>query len=149
MELEFFILIIMWKSTSYEAPHYAIFFAASYYLIFLRSKYHPQHLVRRYRKFMAFLLMSYQVSHPYKTTGKVIDLYVLIFTYFALAQVAYPKNPPSSRPCTICRKKFHYLQQEVTSPDSTSRITPRPPSATPFSMILSRDAPCRGDKGPI
>jgi hypothetical protein len=49
------------RSTDNEAPHYEVFSTPCY----LRSS----------------LNVSDQVSHPYKTTGKIIILYILIFTF--------------------------------------------------------------------
>jgi hypothetical protein len=52
------------------------FSPTSCHFISLRSKYSPEHhqstfLARR----------RHQVSHPYRTTGKIIVLYFLIFTF--------------------------------------------------------------------
>ena len=44
------------------------------YLVFLRPKYSPQHPILN-----TPLNVSDQVSHPYKTTGKIIVLYILTF----------------------------------------------------------------------
>jgi hypothetical protein len=57
---------ILATSTSYEAPHYAVFFNL-YHFIPLRSKYScllPSVSVLP-------LMVRDQVSHPYKTTGKM------------------------------------------------------------------------------
>jgi len=56
------------------------------YLIPPRSKYSPQHHILKHPQ-LRFLsrqrssLVSAQVSHPYKTTGKIIVLYILIFKF--------------------------------------------------------------------
>jgi hypothetical protein len=52
----------------------------SCYLTPLRSKYSPRHSVHKHMQFM-FLL-----SQAYKTTGKIIVLYILIFTYLDSGQ---------------------------------------------------------------
>jgi hypothetical protein len=44
----------------------------------LRSKYFPQHSVLRHPTYIFFLSVRDQVSHPYRTTGTVIFVYVLI-----------------------------------------------------------------------
>jgi hypothetical protein len=50
------------------------------YLVPLRPKYCPQHRILKHPQPMS-LNVSDQVSHPYKTTGKIIVLYVLIFRF--------------------------------------------------------------------
>jgi hypothetical protein len=47
----------------------------------LRPKYSPKHPVFKYPQSMFSLKVRDQVSHPYKTTGKIIVLYILIFTF--------------------------------------------------------------------
>ena len=47
------------------------------YLVPPRSKYSPQHHVLKHSS----RNVSDQVSHPYKTTGKIIVLYILIFQF--------------------------------------------------------------------
>jgi hypothetical protein len=47
----------------------------SVYFIPLGSKYSPQHLALKY------LNVGEQASHPYKTTGKIIVLYILMFMF--------------------------------------------------------------------
>jgi hypothetical protein len=48
------------------------------YLVPLRSKYPPQYPIL---DLDSYLNVSDQVSHPYKTTGKIIVLGILIFTF--------------------------------------------------------------------
>jgi hypothetical protein len=48
-----------------------------YYFIPLQSKYSPQHPDLEYHS----LNVRGQVSHPYKTTGKIIVSDILIFTF--------------------------------------------------------------------
>jgi len=50
------------------------------YLFRLRHKHFPQHPILRHPQ-PAFLNVSDQVSHPYKTTGRVIVLNILIFKF--------------------------------------------------------------------
>jgi len=49
------------------------------YLVPPRSKYSPQHHILNTLSFLSSLNISDQFSHPYKTTGKIIVLYILIF----------------------------------------------------------------------
>jgi hypothetical protein len=48
---------------------------ASLHFLTLRSKYSPQPPVLRHPQSVFF---PYQVSHPYKTTGKIMVLYMLV-----------------------------------------------------------------------
>jgi hypothetical protein len=49
-------------------------------LIPLRSKYPPQHLLSN--SLCSSLNVRDQVSHPYRTTAKIIFLYILMFKFF-------------------------------------------------------------------
>jgi hypothetical protein len=74
------ILIIFGKSRSCEAPHYAV----SSKLLFnnFRSKYSPKHPVFRYsQSALVPLNVRDRVSHPYETTGKIIVLSILVYTF--------------------------------------------------------------------
>ena len=53
------------------------------YLVPPSSKYSPQHhvLFSNALSFLSSLNVSDQASHPYKTTGKIIVLYILIFKF--------------------------------------------------------------------
>ena len=51
------------------------------YLVPPRSKYSPQHHILKHPKLPSSLNVSDKVSHPYKTTGKIIVLYILIFQF--------------------------------------------------------------------
>jgi hypothetical protein len=44
-----------------------------------RSKYLPQHSVRRTLSLCSYLKVRDHVSHPYSTIGKIAVLYILIF----------------------------------------------------------------------
>jgi hypothetical protein len=46
----------------------------------LWSKYSPLHPVLKHPQ-AVFLIVRDQVSHAYRTTGKIIDLYILIFMF--------------------------------------------------------------------
>jgi hypothetical protein len=48
----------------------------------LWSKYSPQHPVSNTLSFCSSLNVRGHVSHPYRTTGKIIVLYILTFTFF-------------------------------------------------------------------
>jgi hypothetical protein len=52
----------------------------SSHFISLRSKYSPQHPVLNHPQSVFFNVRD-QVSHPYRTTGKIIVLYILIFMF--------------------------------------------------------------------
>ena len=49
------------------------------HLVPLRPKYSPQRPVLKHTQPTSFLSVSDQVSHPYKTTGKITVLHILIF----------------------------------------------------------------------
>jgi hypothetical protein len=57
------------------------FSPATYYFIPLRSKYSPQHPGSNTLSLCSSLNVRDQVSHPYKTTGTVIVLNILIVTF--------------------------------------------------------------------
>jgi hypothetical protein len=48
--------------------------------LLIMSKYFPQHPVLKHPQ--SSLFVRDQVSHPYRTTGKVIVLNIQIFTFF-------------------------------------------------------------------
>jgi hypothetical protein len=52
----------------------------SCYFIPLRSKYSPWNSVLKHSVY-SFFNVRYQVSHPYKTTDRIMGLYILIFTF--------------------------------------------------------------------
>jgi hypothetical protein len=54
----------------------------SLHFIPLFSKYSPQHPVLKYSQSVFLRNIRNQISHPYKTTGKIIVLNILIFTLF-------------------------------------------------------------------
>jgi hypothetical protein len=66
------------KHTSYEAPHFAPFSNFPYFLP-PRSKYFPQQPVSNTLNLCSSLSVRDQVSHPYKITGKIMVMYILIF----------------------------------------------------------------------
>jgi hypothetical protein len=53
----------------------------THHFIPLRSKYPPQHPVPKHPQSMFSLNVRDRVSHPHRTTGKIIVLYILIFTF--------------------------------------------------------------------
>jgi len=66
------------KRTSYEAPNYAV--SPSVPPLPLRSKYCLQLPVLKHLNLRPHIIVKDQVSHPYKTKGKIMVLYILIFT---------------------------------------------------------------------
>jgi hypothetical protein len=64
------------KHASYEAPHYAFFSLPSSPPT---SKCSPQHPVPKIFYLCSSLSVRDPVSHPYKTMGNIIVLYILIF----------------------------------------------------------------------
>jgi hypothetical protein len=65
-------------STNYEAPHCATFSILPYFIP-LKSKYSPQHPVLKHPQ--TPLIVRDQVSDPYKTTGRIVLLYILTFKF--------------------------------------------------------------------
>jgi hypothetical protein len=57
------------------------FYPPVYDFISLRSKYCPQHPDLRHRQSISSLNVRDKVSHPHKTTGKTVVLYIPIFTF--------------------------------------------------------------------
>jgi hypothetical protein len=53
----------------------------SCHLIPLRSKYSSQNPVLKHLSLCSSLSVRDQVSHPYKTTGRIMVLYILTFTF--------------------------------------------------------------------
>jgi hypothetical protein len=52
------------------------------YLISLGPQYPTQHFILGNLSLHSSLNVSDQLSHPHKTTGKIVVLYNLIFTFF-------------------------------------------------------------------
>jgi hypothetical protein len=47
------------------------------------SKYSPQHIILNHpHNLCSSLNVRDQVSHPYRTTGKIIVVFILIFTFY-------------------------------------------------------------------
>jgi hypothetical protein len=51
------------------------------YLVPLRPNFSPQHLISSTLRLHSSLIINDQVSHPYKTKGKIIILYIVIFKF--------------------------------------------------------------------
>jgi hypothetical protein len=68
------------KSTSYEAPHYAVF-PASCHFIFFGPDILLNTLFSNTLSLCFSLAVRDKVSHLYRTTGKIIVFYILIFTF--------------------------------------------------------------------
>ena len=58
-----------------------LFSQLTYHLDPLGPKYYPQHPILKNLSLSSFPSVSDQVSHPYKTTGKIIFLYDLIYKF--------------------------------------------------------------------
>jgi hypothetical protein len=67
------------KSATYKALHYAA--SSNLRLCHPSSVQYPQELALKYLQSVLLLMLRDQVSYPYKTTGKVIGMYILIFTF--------------------------------------------------------------------
>jgi hypothetical protein len=63
------------NNTSYEAPHYAAFSTL------FRPNILPSILFSNTLSLSSSLNVRVQVSHPYRTIGKMIVVYILIFTF--------------------------------------------------------------------
>jgi hypothetical protein len=61
------------------------FLQISRHLISFWSKYSPQHSVLKTLSLCASLDVRDQVSHPYRTTGKIILFYIVIFMFLKTA----------------------------------------------------------------
>jgi hypothetical protein len=68
------------KRTDHWAPHY-LFYPLPCYIVPLRHKCSPYHPILNILSLRSSLNVSDQVSHPYKTRGKIIFLYILIFKF--------------------------------------------------------------------
>jgi hypothetical protein len=79
------------KSTSYEVPHYAVF---SNLLSLLLNTLFSNTL-----SLCSSHNVSDQVSRPYRTTGKIIDFSILIFTFLNVLTVSYY--------CIFIRSLYH------------------------------------------
>jgi len=68
------------KTKIYEAPYFALFSTLTLFVSF-KSKQSPQHSVLK--RLQSSLRKGDQVSHPYKTAGKIHEyLQILHETYF-------------------------------------------------------------------
>jgi hypothetical protein len=90
--------IMILRSTNHEALHYALFSS----LLLLPSslaEYLLKHPVLEHPQHAFSLNVRDQVSHPYKTTGKIIVLYILTFFFLDSRQ-------EHERFCTKCYQSF-------------------------------------------
>ena len=69
------------RSTDYSAPHYVIFFYSPVTSSLLGPNILLNTLFSNTLSLRSSFNVSDQVSHPYKTTGKIIVLYILIFKF--------------------------------------------------------------------
>ena len=70
---------IWWGGVRNSRPLIMQFSPLPYYFVPLRPKYSPQHLILKNLSRRFSTTVRGQVSHPYKTTRKIIVLYILIF----------------------------------------------------------------------
>ena len=77
--LDFITRTIMGEEYKSLSSSLCNFFHSPVTLSHPRSKYSPQHPVLKHPQ-LSFLL-QFQVQHPYKTTGKITVLYILIFKF--------------------------------------------------------------------
>jgi hypothetical protein len=124
-------------SAGKQPQTYALYCAATGigYLVPLRPKHSPQHPILKQPKppFLS-LNVSEQVLHPYKTTGKIIALYILIFKFL----------------CSRLEDKRFRTEWQQTFPDSsphtgtTSKINPFiPHSVTNTTTSIYYHAKCK------
>jgi hypothetical protein len=69
------------RSTDHLAPHYAVSSFPPITSSFLGQNILLNTIFSNTFSFLSFLNVSDQVSHPYKTTGKIIVLYIIIFKF--------------------------------------------------------------------
>ena len=69
------------SSTDHSAPHYVVFSTPVTTTSFLGPKILLNTLFSDTLSLRTSVNVSDQVSHPYKTTGKIIVLYILIFIF--------------------------------------------------------------------
>jgi hypothetical protein len=75
------IVIVFANSKNHAAPSYAVFSILPS-LNPLRSKYHKNTVLVRDQLLHPKRIVRDQVSHPYRTTGKIIVLYILLSKFF-------------------------------------------------------------------
>jgi hypothetical protein len=85
------------KGATYKARHCTV-------LLPLRSTYLLSTLFSNTLKLCSFLSVKDQVSHPYKTIGKIMFLHILISTFFreATGKQKTEQNDSNHFPNLIC-----------------------------------------------
>ena len=69
-----------------------------------RSKFSPQHMFSNNLSFLSSSNVDDQVLHPYKTTGKIIVLYILIFKFFYFSATIF-----SNKRCQgVCNRQWRW-----------------------------------------
>jgi hypothetical protein len=70
-----------WWGVQITKPLIMHYSSSTHNLISLWFRY-SQHAVLKHLSICSYLNARYQISHPYRTTGKIIALCILIFTFF-------------------------------------------------------------------
>jgi hypothetical protein len=78
--LDLIILITLDKKWKLWAPHFAVSPTFCHFMSF-QSKYSPQHPLLKHSSLCSCLSIIDQLSRPYRTTGRIIVLYILIFMF--------------------------------------------------------------------